>query len=279
MALSPYYYGVQRKALTGTSYGPYYGKRYMRGPEQGETTRVGTQPGITELSERYATEPTAEYATEPAISTFTPTPAIRPAISGGYRGAEEAGGETSPMTGLTGQMTPGGWKTVGWALGLSSTPPQGFPQPIGGYKTAGQIGKVTAGALTTNPLTGMIYNYGKLLVDQFLSTVLPSLYSLESLTTTEEAARGAKQSMDYASFGMFGTPVTGPHVTSAQEEADAAAANAATGVGVSDYGGWGTAESFGPSYGGEGEGTGFGDGGGYGGGGYGGESSGEGGPL
>ncbi len=85
--------------------------------------------------------------------------------------------------------------------------------------------------------------------------------------------------MEYSDWGMFGTPVIGPSVTSAQEEADAAAANAAASVGVSDYGGWGTAESFGPSYGGEGEGTGFGDGGGYGGGGYGGESSGEGGPL
>ncbi len=192
MALSPYYYGVQRKAITGMSYGPYYGKRYMGGRGQADT-QVGTQAGITELSER--------YATEPAISTSAPTPAI----SGMYGSQGEMTGKQTGLPGTMAEANPQEARnTLAWGFGLRSTPPSGFPQPTGGYKTVGQIGKVAAGVLTSNPLTGMIYNYGKLLVDSLLSPVFPGLYSPESLTTTAEALRGAKQSAEYSSWGMFG---------------------------------------------------------------------------
>ena len=255
MALSPYYYGPQRRAISGTPYGPYYGARYMGGRGQADT-QVGTQAGITELSEK--------YAAEPAISTPSPTPAI----SGEYGSQGEMTGKPSNLPGTAADVTPREARDMLlWGAGLRSTPPKGSPQPTGAYKTAGQIGKVAASALTGIPFMGAIYNQAKLFADTLISKAFPNLYSPESLTTTAEALRGAKASAEYSSMGMFGAEVS---VTAAEAArgADQSAAYSSMGY----FGGTDIGTDVGPGGGGE-------VGGGYGGGGYGGEASGEGGPL
>ena len=174
MPQSPYYYGVQRKALTGMGYGPYYGQRYMGGQ--------GGQAATTELSEKYTAEPAAT-------------------VSGGIPAMGGVGEQPGSQTEFTGQMAQEPY------MGGKVTAEQSQNARLlrGGVRST--LGMTTGvGAIFTMAKTAYDVLLNKYISSLFGKPVAePTDPFVEGLTTPEEATRGRAKSQEYSDWGMFGS--------------------------------------------------------------------------
>ena len=204
------YYGQRRKALTGESYGPYYGMSLTGG---GALPSEGRRALPPEISEKY------EATGIPAIT----------------EGAETA--EQPEFTGVAFADDPqASWGALGYAAGLlpGKYAYPGTPQPKGLTKTALSVAPTVGSKLTGLPaiaFTQVVRNF----LNPLLATAFPNLFTFgqtSQINTSDVlGSQDPSQAASIAALAALAeaeaTGDVGADASSAPGAAGAAAADAA----------------------------------------------------